>query len=166
MRKNFLMWNLKSTNYETKQWLGYSLGTDTFHNIIYMGKYGLLPNNKFTNELNKMVCRKLMAAYTNSLPVHVCSAAQSHLTLCDPMDCSPSGFSVQGIVQVSILEGAAISYSRGSSRLRHQTRVCHVSYIAGGFFTTHIHSFYSVINRTVLVKVTLYYLKRLTQSLL
>ena len=160
------MWNLKSTNYETKQWLGYSLGTDTFHNIIYMEKYGLPQNNQFTNELNKMVCRKLMAAYTNSLPVHACSAAQSHPTLCDPMDCSPPGFSVHGIVQVSILEGATISYSRASSWLRQQTRVCHISYTAGGFFTIHIHSFYSVINSTVLVKVTLYYLKRLTQSLL
>ena len=30
--------------------------------------------------------------------------SQSSLTLCDPMDCSPSGFSVHGIVQTKILE--------------------------------------------------------------
>lgn len=31
---------------------------DTFHNIIYMEKYGLLQNNQFTKELNKMVYTK------------------------------------------------------------------------------------------------------------
>ena len=30
--------------------------------------------------------------------------AQSCLTLCDPMDCSPQGFSVQGILQARILD--------------------------------------------------------------
>ena len=39
--------------------------------------------------------------------------AQSCLTLCDPMDCSPPGFSVHGILQVRILEWAVISFSRG-----------------------------------------------------
>ena len=36
-------------------------------------------------------------------------------TLCDPMDCSPPGFSVHGILQARILEWVAISFSRGSS---------------------------------------------------
>ena len=31
-------------------------------------------------------------------------------TLCDPMDCSPTGFSVQGILQARILEWVAISF--------------------------------------------------------
>ena len=38
------------------------------------------------------------------------------LTLCSPMDCSPSGSSDQGIFQARILEQGAISSSRGSSR--------------------------------------------------
>ena len=38
-----------------------------------------------------------------------------HLTLCDPMDCSPPASSVRGISQVRILEGVAIAFSRGSS---------------------------------------------------
>ena len=38
--------------------------------------------------------------------------------LCDPMDCSPPGSSVGGISQTRILEGVAISSSRGSFRLR------------------------------------------------
>ena len=41
--------------------------------------------------------------------------AQSCLTLCDPMDCSPPGFSVRGILQVRILEWVAIPFSKGSS---------------------------------------------------
>ena len=36
------------------------------------------------------------------------------LTLCDPMDCNPSGFSVHGIFHARILEWVAISFSRGS----------------------------------------------------
>ena len=39
-------------------------------------------------------------------------------TLCDPMDCSPPGSSVRGILQARILEWVAVSSSRGSSRPR------------------------------------------------
>ena len=39
---------------------------------------------------------------------------QSYPTLCDPMDCSPSGSSVLEILQARILEWVAISFSRGS----------------------------------------------------
>ena len=49
--------------------------------------------------------------------------AQSCPTLCDPMDCSLPGSSVHGIFQAVILEWIAISFSRGSSQLRDQTRV-------------------------------------------
>ena len=38
--------------------------------------------------------------------------AQSCLTLCDPMDCSPPGFSLHGILQARVLEWVAISFSR------------------------------------------------------
>ena len=41
--------------------------------------------------------------------------AQSHLTL-QPMDCSPPGFSVHGILQAE--EWVAIPFSRGSSQPR------------------------------------------------
>ena len=49
--------------------------------------------------------------------------AQSCPTLCDPVDCNLLGFSVHGILQARILEWIAISFSRGSSRPRDQTRV-------------------------------------------
>ena len=57
--------------------------------------------------------------------------AQSCPTLCDPLDCSPPGSSVHGILQARILEWAAISFSRGSSWPRHRTQV---SCIAGRRF--------------------------------
>ena len=37
--------------------------------------------------------------------------AQSCPTLCDPMDCSLPGFSVQGIFQARVLEWVAITFS-------------------------------------------------------
>ena len=40
------------------------------------------------------------------------SVAQSCLTLCDPMDCSPQGSSAHGILQARILEWVAIPFSR------------------------------------------------------
>ena len=57
---------------------------------------------------------------------------QSCPTLCNPMDCSPPGSSVHGISQARTLEGAAISFSRGSSWPQGQTQV---SCIAGRLFT-------------------------------
>ena len=47
------------------------------------------------------------------------------LTLWDPMECSPPGTSVLGILQARILEWVAISFSRGSFQAQDQT---HVSY--------------------------------------
>ena len=58
--------------------------------------------------------------------------AQSCLTLCYPMDCSPPGSSGHGIFQARILEWVVISFSRGSSWPRDQTWV---SCIAGWLFT-------------------------------
>ena len=41
----------------------------------------------------------------------VCVVAQSCLTLCDPMDWSPPGSFVHGILQARVLEWVAISFS-------------------------------------------------------
>ena len=57
--------------------------------------------------------------------------AQSCLTLCDTMDCSPPGSSVHEIFQARILEWITISFSRGSSQPRDGTQV---SCTAGRFF--------------------------------
>ena len=58
--------------------------------------------------------------------------AKSCPILCDPMDCSLPGSSVHGILQASILEWVAVSFSRRSSQPRDQTQV---SRIAGRYFT-------------------------------
>ena len=50
-------------------------------------------------------------------------------TLCDPVDRSPPGSSVRGILQARILEWAALPSSRGSSQPRDQTHVSCISYI-------------------------------------
>ena len=58
--------------------------------------------------------------------------APSCPTLCNPMDCSPPGSSVHGILQARTLEWVAMPFSRGSS---WPTDHIQVSCIAGGFFT-------------------------------
>ena len=54
---------------------------------------------------------------------------QSCLTVCDPMDCSPLGSSVQGILQARILEQVAVPSSRGSSPPRNRTYISYISCI-------------------------------------
>ena len=52
--------------------------------------------------------------------VHVCMLRcliQSCPTLCTPMDCSPPGFSVHGILQARILEWVATSFSKPPGQL-------------------------------------------------
>ena len=53
----------------------------------------------------------------------VCSATQLCLTLCGPLDYSPSGIFAHGIFQARILEQLAISYSRESSRPRDRSSI-------------------------------------------
>ena len=62
-----------------------------------------------------------------------CSVTKSCPTLCNPVDCSPPGSSVHGILQARILEWVDIPFSRGSSQPRDKTRI---SCIADRFFTT------------------------------
>ena len=68
----------------------------------------------------------------------VCCAEllQSCLTLCDPMDWSPPGSSVHGILQARILEWIAPPSSRGPSWFRDRTRSLRSPALAGRFFTT------------------------------
>ena len=76
----------------------------------------------------------------------VCAQWPSHVWLCNPMDCSPPGSSVHGILQARILEWVATSYSRESSQPREWT--C-ISCLAGRFFTVepprkpHLEAHYS-----------------------
>ena len=58
-----------------------------------------------------------------------CCLAVKSCLFCDPLDCSPPGFSVHGISQARTVEWAAISFSRGSSQPRDRTCVSYVSCI-------------------------------------
>ena len=82
-------------------------------------------------------CHPYFQHWSSDIPriqPHVCMlVAQLGLTLCDPMDCSPPGFSIHGISQARTLEWVAIFFFRESSQPRDQNQV---SCIAGRFFTT------------------------------
>ena len=60
--------------------------------------------------MKQEMCEKVKVLVTQLCPSH-----------CDPMDCSPPGSSVHGILQVRMLEWVAISFSRGSSSPRIHT---------------------------------------------
>ena len=78
------------------------------------------PPGKSPNNVNYCVC--------------VCAQLlQSCLTLCNPMDRSPRGSSVHGILQTRMLEWVAVPCYRGSSRPRIEPKS---PALAGGFFTT------------------------------
>ena len=68
---------------------------------------------------------------TESFLFSVCCAKllQSCPTVCDPIDCSPPGSSVHGILQAGILEWLAMPSSRGSFQTRDWTIVSCVSCI-------------------------------------
>ena len=78
-------------------------------------------NLKFSSSFALAVFQVLNSEVTQSCP-----------TLCDSMDCSPSGFSIHGVFQARILEWVVISFSRGSSPARDRTQV---SCIEGRCFT-------------------------------
>ena len=78
-----------------------------------------------------LIC--LLHRQLGSLPLMppVCAQSlQSCLTLYDPMDSSPTGSSVHGVVLARILEWVAISSSRGSSQTRDRTLISCVSSIS------------------------------------
>ena len=60
-------------------------------------------------------CKMLSYFFLHSYKVLV---IQFCLTLCDPMECSPPGSSVHGILQARILEWVTILFSRRSSQPR------------------------------------------------
>ena len=81
--------------------------------------------NFFTDFMNEFHVSRMV-------PVTEVFITQSCPTLCDPMDCSPPGSSVPGILQMRILQWVATPFSRGSSRPKDRTKVSHT---AGRFFT-------------------------------
>ena len=62
--------------------------------------------------------------------------AQSCPTLCGPMDCSPPGSTVHGILQARTLERVAMPSSRGSPDPGMELLPLRPPALAGGFLTT------------------------------
>ena len=65
----------------------------------------------------------------------VCMHAQTYLTLCDSMDCSPPGSTVHGITLARILEWVSISSSRDVPDPRIEPTSPASLALAGRFFT-------------------------------
>ena len=81
-----------------------------------------LPTTTISISFHKYHCY-LRFPSTWYLSIMCVLSLQSCLTLCDPMDCSPPGSPVYGVLQARILEWVAMLPSRGSSQPRDQTRV-------------------------------------------
>ena len=84
--------------------------------------------------------RRLASGKEKGVPfswgLRMCKLLQSCLTLCNPVDCSPPGSSLHGILQARMLEWVAMPSSRGSSPPRDRTHVAFVSFVGSRFFTT------------------------------
>ena len=101
-------------------------------NTCYLSNYGEVPtlcrsqfshlrsNNNF---LIIIYVTCLALKYSKISFSCVCLATQLCLTLCDPIDCNPSGPSVHGMLQARLLEWVAISFSRRFSRPRDRNWV-------------------------------------------
>ena len=94
----------------------------------------------FSNESTLPVMWAKYWSFSFSIsPSNVCSGVRVHwvasvMFLWDPLDCSPPGSSVHGILQARILEWFAMPSSKESSWPRDQTCISCNSCIAGGFF--------------------------------
>ena len=81
-----------------------------FHCLSWRPRSALSVGDELTSQIP---CSVILTMFT-------CVQLLSHvLTRFDPMDCSPLGSSVHGILQARILGWVAISSSSGSSRPRH-----------------------------------------------
>ena len=70
------------------------------------------------NKQDYFMCKKKKRGNFQHLNVLLFPFAKLHPTFCNPMNCSPSGSSVHGVLQARILEWVALSFSRGSSQIR------------------------------------------------
>ena len=85
-------------------------------NTITLGVKFQHRNFEWKHSVHKTVFSTLHAKLLQSCP-----------TFCNPMDPSPTGSAVHGILQARILEWVALHTFRGSSRPRDQTCVSYVS---------------------------------------
>ena len=102
-----------------------------FSFYIFLGN-SLSHNSTSNTSFGRGISFRNLSAFTNIMIQSESKVAQSCPTLCNPMDCSPPGSSIHGILQTRILEWVAISCSRRSLRPRDWIQV---SRIVGRCFT-------------------------------
>ena len=108
----------------------YAILLDDPNVTIWVNK-PLNPPTVIPSHLEKEILHDCLEFLETVYP-HKCVSAHLCPTLCNPMDCSPPGSSVHGIIQARIQNWVDIPFSRGSSPLRDWTKIF---YIAGRFFT-------------------------------
>ena len=97
--KDFFALNFSSPGLKFRYWISGLVGTSGSE-CLWL--------EIFSDTCTWRVCAKLL---------------QSCLTLCNPMDCSPPGCSIHGILQARILQWVAMPSSRASSQPRDWTCV-------------------------------------------
>ena len=97
-----LLYSIQNSVQSYVAWMGGEFGGEQIHIYVWL--------SPFTVHL-KLLQLRLLIGY---VCVHVLSRF-SHVRLSDPMDHSPPGSSVHGILQARILEGVTMPSSRGSS---------------------------------------------------
>ena len=70
-------------------------------------------SSPFTGNSHHISDRVFMPIISSKVVVVVAQSIQSCPALCDPMDCSPPGSSVHGILQARVLKWGALLSSRG-----------------------------------------------------
>ena len=98
-----------------------TLSKQNYHSVSSLEKW-LMPVLRYL--MYKVSREYLVISFSKESESEV---AQSCPTLCDPMDSSPPGSSLHGILQARILEWVAIPFSRGSSQPRDRTWVSHIA---------------------------------------
>ena len=98
-----------------------SLGLNEITWTINSGCSGTGIEKRFVDTAGKRVDELRRALTYVHLAVVVVELLSRVQLLRDPMDCSPPGSSVHGILQARVLEWIAISFSKGSSCPRDRT---------------------------------------------
>ena len=78
----------------------------------------------------------LVTLFYHIIHMRSCSVAQSCLILCDPVDCSPPGFSVHGILQARYWSQLPFSTPGELPDPEMEAVVLTSPSLVGGFFTT------------------------------
>ena len=99
------------------------------HPYMTTGKTIALTRRTFVGKVMSLLLNMLSRLVVTFLPRSESESevAQPCLTLCDPVNCSPPGSSIHGILQARILEWVATSFSRASSRHKDRTQVSRIA---------------------------------------